>query len=259
MSILYDARGNEFTGHIDHITGQTLTDARPISATLTALNAESILDLNGHAVCFVDARTAAGSLSLVFEGTIDGTNYVALPAFDTALSVFVATATSTTTYNKQFAVTVTGFRRMRVRVSAFTSGTMVVSLRASNADYMINTAQIPCIAATVTAAANTAATLTLASPGAGLRHYITGIEITRNATAALAGTATLVVTSTNLPGSLAWSMGNAMAAGGTQIDVNRVFSNPLQASAQNTATTIVAPAPGAAVLWRITAYYYVAP
>lgn len=259
MSVFYDARGNEFTGHIDHITGTTITDARTISSTLAALNAEAIVDLNGHAVCMVDARTGAANMSLVFEGTIDGTNYVALPAFDTALSVFLATATTTTTYNKQFAVTTTGFRRMRVRVSAFTSGTMVVSLRASNADYLINTASIPVIAATATGAANAAVTLTIASPGAGLRHYITGIEITRNATAALAGTATLVITTTNLPGTLAWSVGNAMAAGGTQIDVSRDFSQPLQASAQNTATTIVAPIPGAAVLWRITAYYYVAP
>lgn len=259
MSILYDERGNPYSGALDHITGQTLTDARPISATLSALNAESVVDLNGHAVCFVDARTAAGSLSLVFEGTIDGTNYVALPAFDTALSVFVATATSTTTYNKQFAVTTTGFRRMRVRVSAFTSGTMVVSQRATLADYMINTASIPVLSASVTAAANTAATLTLAAPGAGLRHYITGIEITRNATAALAGSATLVITTTNLPGSLAWSVGNAMNAGGTQIDVDRDFTQPLQSVAQNTATTIVAPIPGLAVLWRINAYYYVAP
>ena len=259
MSILYDARGNEFLGNLDAITGQTLTDARAATATLSALNAEAVVDINGHAVCFVDARTAAGSLSLVFEGTIDGTNYVALPAYDTALSVFVATATSTTTFNKQYAVTATGFRRIRVRVSAFTSGTMVVGLRASQADYLINTAEIPCLSASATGAAAAAVTLTLAAPGAGLRHYITGIEITRNATAALAGTATLVVTTTNLPGSLAWSVGNAMNAGGTQIDVQREFVHPLQAVAQNTATTIVAPVPGAAVLWRINAYYYVAP
>jgi hypothetical protein len=148
---------------------------------------------------------------------------------------------------------------MRVRVSAFTSGTMVVALRASQADYLINTANIPCLSASATGAAAAAVTLTLAAPGAGLRHYITGIEITRNATAALAGTATLVVTTTNLPGTLAWSVGNAMAAGGTQIDVARDFPNPLQSVAQNTATTIVAPVPGAAVLWRINAYYYVAP
>lgn len=113
------------------------------------------------------------------------------------------------------------------------------------------------LAATATAAANTAATATLPAV-AGQFHYITGIEIMRTSTAALAGTATLVVTSTNLPGSLAWSFGNAMAAGATQRDTTLTFDNPLKSSVVNTATTIVMPAPGAAVLWRANVYYYTA-
>lgn len=111
---------------------------------------------------------------------------------------------------------------------------------------------------TATAAANTALTLTIPAAGAGLFHYITLLEFTRTATAALAGTATLVVTSTNLPGSEAWSFGNAMTAGGT--DYRQVqHANPKKVSAANTATTIVCPAPGAAVLWRVTAHYYTGP
>jgi hypothetical protein len=259
MGVLYDSRGNEFNGNLDHIVGTTVTDARAQTVTLAALAAEATADLNGQAVAIVDARTAAGALSLVFEGTVDGVNYLAIPAFDIATSAFVATVTSATTFNKQYAVTVTGFKRMRVRVSAYTSGNIAIAMRASQADFLINTAEIPCLSSSATAAANTALTLTLAAPGAGLRHYITGLEIIRNATAALAGTATLVVTTTNLPGTLAWSVGNAMIAGGTQIDVQREFVHPLQSSAQNVATTIVAPIPGAAVLWRITAYYYIAP
>ena len=110
-----------------------------------------------------------------------------------------------------------------------------------------------------TAAANTALTVTLPAAGAGLFHYITGIEITRNATAALAGTATVVITTTNLPGSRAWSVGNAMAAGGTQVDVNINRTNPIKSSVANTASTIVMPAPGAAVLWRCNVDYYTGP
>jgi hypothetical protein len=207
----------------------------------------------------VDLRTAALNATLVFEGTIDGTNYVAVPAFDTQAGSFVAGVVVTTTLAKQYALTATGYKRMRTRVSAFTSGSVVVAARATLADFLINTVDIPIQASSVTAAANTALTLTLAAPGAGLRHYLTGLEITRNATAALAGTATLVITTTNLPGSLAWSVGNVMVAGGTQIDVQRDFPQPLQSSAQNTATTIVCPAAGAAVLWRINAYYFLAP
>lgn len=117
--------------------------------------------------------------------------------------------------------------------------------------------QKPVSILTGTAAANGALTITLPAAGSGLFHYITRIEINRTATAALAGTATLVVTSTNLPGNPAWSFGNAMAAGGTQSDLNAPIWPPLKSSVANTATTIVMPAPGAAVLWRANVYYFV--
>lgn len=117
----------------------------------------------------------------------------------------------------------------------------------------------PATPITNTGAANAGVTLTLPAAGAGLFHYITGIHIQRTATAALVGSATLVITTTNIPGALAWSVGNAMVAGGTQNDVVMDFSCPIKASAANVATTIVCPAPGAAVLWRVTAYYFTAP
>lgn len=257
---IVDARGNPFQGSLDSITGETLTDARVATALLGALNAEAVVDIQGKAVVMVDARSAAFTGTIVFEGTIDGANYIAVPAFNITTNAYVASLVGAgAVAGSQFAVTAKGFRRIRVRCSAYTSGNITIAMRGSAADFLINTSKIPVLSASATGAANAGVTLTLASPGTGLRHYITSIEITRNATAALAGTATLVITTTNLPGSYAWSVGNAMAAGGTQIDVNKDFAQPLQSSAQATATTIVAPAPGAAVLWRINACYYVAP
>ena len=88
-------------------------------------------------------------------------------------------------------------------------------------------------------------------------HYITSIRIARNATAALAGSATIIHTTTNLPGSPAWSVGNAMAAGGTQIDLDAQFAFPLKSSVANTATTIVVAAGGLAVLGRVNVGYYI--
>ena len=113
------------------------------------------------------------------------------------------------------------------------------------------------LAVTNTGAANAAVTLTIPAAGVGLFHYITSIIIQRTATAALVGTATLVITTTNLPGSMAFSVGNAMVAGGTQNDINLALAgNPLKSSVANTATTIVCPVPGAAVLWRVTVTYF---
>ena len=112
---------------------------------------------------------------------------------------------------------------------------------------------------TVTGAANTAVTATLPAPPVDMFHYITHIHMTRNATAALAGTATLVHTSTNLPGNPTWSAGNAMAAGGSQLDLGYSPAGPLKSLLAGTATTLVMPAGGLAVLNHINVSYFVAP
>lgn len=259
MSKLYDIRDNEILGSlIDQVGNGTVTDSRDPDASLGALNAEIVMDLNSKAVATFDVRTAAASLTLVFEGTVDGTNYYGVPGINVATEAMLSSVIISTTAGAVYQVGCSGFRRIRCRVSAYTSGSVVVTGRATSADYAIYSRPYPStLHVTVTAAANTAATITLPAAGAGLFHYITNINIMRNATAALAGTATLVITSTNLPGSPAWSVGNAMAAGGTQPDLNYSPTTPLKSSVANTATTIVMPAPGAAVLWRGNCTYYV--
>lgn len=258
MAILYDARGNEIQGSLDQIGGGTLVDARVAGAVLSALNAELVMDLQGKAVALFDVRTAAANLSLVFEASVDGTNYVALTGLNPVLETQLATVVITTTHGAVYIVGVSGFRRVRCRVSAYTSGNVTVTGRASQADFAIYNKPIPStLHVTATAAANTIATATLPAAGAGLFHYITNINLMRNATAALAGTATLIHTTTNLPGNPAWSVGNAMAAGGTQLDLDYTPATPLKSSVANTATTVVMPAAGAAVLNRINVTYYV--
>lgn len=129
------------------------------------------------------------------------------------------------------------------RMRGDTSGGLIVSHRRSTA---YGTSQ---------PAANTGATITLAAGGSGVFHFITHIRIERSATAALAGTASLNITTTNL-GGIAWKTGNAMVAGGTQIDVDTEYVHPLRSAVSNTATTIVLPAPGAAVLYSAFVVYY---
>jgi hypothetical protein len=265
MAQLFDARGNEFAGTLDTIGGQTFTDARTSFGTLGALNAELVMDIQGKAVAMFDIRTAAGALSIVFEGTVDGTNYYALPGFAQSQNLagtliqeaFVNTIVVATTTSGIYEVGCTGFRRIRARVSAYTSGNVVVAGRATAADFIIYSRPIPStLAVTATAAANTGYTLTLPAV-AGLFHYITRITSMRNATAALAGTATLTTTTTNLPGAMAWSVGNAMSAGGTAVDIEEEMGpSPLKSSVAGTATTIVVPAAGAAVLTRTNVFYY---
>ena len=267
MAILYDARGNPVNvGFPDGVTGEVITDARPITAVLGAVNAETLLDLNGASVVNFDVRSAAASLTFVFEATIDGTNYFAVPGFAqfqllAAAAIaeqYVPSVVVATTTSGVYTIGVTGYRRLRLRVSAYTSGNITVAMRSTGSDYVIYARQLPStLMVTATAAANTAATATLPAAGVGMFHYITSIHIMRNATAALAGTATVIHTTTNLPGSPAWSVGNAMAAGGTQLDVDFSPTTPLKSLTANTATTVVAAAAGLAVLGRVNVSYYV--
>lgn len=112
-----------------------------------------------------------------------------------------------------------------------------------------------------TAASGGIATATLPAAGAGLYHYITAIEIIRYAAAIIVGSSTPnTVTTTNLPGSLAWTCSSAANAAG--IITDRLAENysgaPLRSAAANTATTIVGPAT-LSVVWRINVHYYTAP
>ena len=257
-SLILDERGNPFMGSLDQILGQTITDSRTSSFVLGSLNAESLLDLNGHSTAHFDIRTGAGNLTFTVEGTVDGTNYTDMHILDTETESMFIFVIVTTTHNARYMVNTTGYRRLRIRVSAYTSGNITATARASAGLYLSYSRPTPStLHVTATAAANTAATLTLPAAGVGLFHYITYMDMMRNATAALAGSATLIHTTTNLPGSPAWSVGNAMAAGGTQRDLEYIPVAPLKSSIANTATTFVMPAAGLAVLNRINVSYYV--
>jgi hypothetical protein len=240
---------------LDGIGGRILVDTRPLTASLAALNAEVLLDFAGCAAWTAQITgTFAGTL--VFEATVDGTNYFAIPVMNYATEIYVLSTTAVGIFQGE----VSAFKRMRVRCSAYTSGAAVVALRSSLADSVVYSKPVPITSAgTNLSVANTAGTLTLASPGTGLFHYLCGLEICRinNSAAAVVGTALLAYTTTNLPGALAFSTGNALAVGESRTDVSWFPTVPIKSSASGTATTIVGPAAGAGVQVRITALYYV--
>lgn len=253
MTQLFDVRGNPFAGQLDAITGETITDARAATATVSALNATTTCDLNGKTVVGIDLRSAAFTGTVVFEATIDGVNWFALTGLVGTVTVSLVTGAGVV--NTQVMVGVSGFRSFRVRVSAFTSGSLVVALRASISDYAILATPSPApFCVTATAAVNTAVTLTMAANPAGLFHLFTRIHIKRFfVTVGLAGATPTLVTTTNLPGSLAFSFGTAGAIGTTLEEVLEPAS-PIKASAAATATTIVCPA-STDTIWRVTAHY----
>lgn len=118
------------------------------------------------------------------------------------------------------------------------------------------TLQSATLMVTATGAAAAAVTLTLPAV-AGQFHYITSVEITAYTTLARTGGVTpVIVTTTNLPGTPAFTLQSA-AAVGTNDRYLRELSLPLKSSVVNTATTIVGPAT-TSVIWRMNVTYYTA-
>jgi hypothetical protein len=259
MTVLYDARGNEWLGSLDQIGGGTITDARTDDATLAALNAELLMDLNGQATVQFDLKTAAMNATLVFEGTVDGSNYYALTGWNLVTETMLQSVVLTTTSAATYQINSSGFRRVRVRVSAFTSGSVVVTGRASMAPALLYARPVPStLMVTATAAVNTGATATLAAAGAGLFHYITGYELVKlYSVIGVAAGAGNIITSTNLVGNPAWTTEQVVGAVGSVVRViQSTLATPLKSSVANTATTFVAPAQ-LQTIWRWNVTYYV--
>jgi hypothetical protein len=230
-----------------------------VTGVLGALNAEVIVATDGASSISLDLR-GTFSMTIELSGSVDGTNWTPIPVKPVNLASKSYVAAIVGTVAGVWVGACSHFRLVRARVTAYTSGSAVAYLVSSIAplDQSLDGMVTP-VLGTVTAAIGVAATLTLASPGAGLRHYITYLSINRFAGAVLtAAAAPVVVTTTNLPGALAFSVPAEAAAQGTLDRWREDFTYPLAASAQGTATTIVCPVT-TGVIWRVTAGYYVAP
>jgi len=230
-----------------------------ISGNLGSLNSEVILDADGASTCSINLR---GTFSMTIEvsGTVDGVNWTLIPMrpINTASVAYVAAITGAVA--GIWIGECAGFDDVRARVTAYTSGSASALLLTSTANLpnIMKQSATPLIVTSV-GVASAAVTLTLPAPGAGLRHYITYLSINRFATALLtAAAAPVTVTTTNLPGSLAFSFAADAAAQGTIDRWREDFSFPLAASAQNIATTVACPVT-TNVIWRVTGGYFVAP
>jgi hypothetical protein len=238
--------------------GDTLHPRETLFGTgmLGAVGAEVVIAADGCAGLSLDMR---GTYSLTAEvsGSVDGVNWTLIPVRLVAGASPTYIASIAGSLPGVWCGSLYGFRLVRVRCTAWVSGAASVTLTASLAppDQSLSAMVTPNLG-TIIGAAGAATTLTLAAPGLGLRHYLTYLSINRFAAAVLTASATPVaVTSTNLPGALAFTFEADAAPLGSMIRWREDFAYPLVASAPNTATTIICPAtPG--VLWRVTAGFY---
>ena len=227
------------------------------TAALTSAAADTAILVDGtSSFMFRLSGTFVGTL--LVEGSINGADFETIPMrpINVASKLYVLSATAAGT----FVGTNPGYSQLRVKCSAYTSGSAAFTISASNAVLdQVTEALVASLSVTATGTAAASVTLTLPSPGAGLRQYITNLRIESHATALLVmGATPVIVTSTNLPGARAFSFPVDARAGGTVYEKVVILPHPVAASAQATATTIVCPAT-TSIIWRVTVDYYVAP
>lgn len=132
--------------------GNPMSDVSSLSNVLNALNDEVKVTLGGQSTVGFDVESTSGTLTLSFEATINNVNWFAISVTPVAGGATV----TTTTANGQWVAAVGGYFAVRVRISAFTSGSMTVSVVVTPGP----TASITqAVSGTVTAAQATAANL----------------------------------------------------------------------------------------------------
>lgn len=244
-------------------------EAREATGLLTGLNTEVVLPLNGDENALVYVASSAFIGTLEFTGLGDNSaGYLPIVAYPYSpgcsggpiplagqpLLVDALVAANTT---RVYSVPVGQLSALRVRASAYTSGTATVTIHSDVNDALNGAilAKPTTLLISVTGAAGAAVTATLPSV-AGLRHVLDFIRVVRSASVALtAGAAPTVVTTTNLPGSPAFTFGaDAAPQGSDKVDELNFGSTGLAATALGTATTLVCPAT-TGVIWRANVGY----
>lgn len=258
----------------------------PVTQALTAVGAAGLAGTTSTTGSAVINVASAGNVSfhllatafvgtVVFEQSLDPTGAAGtwapvpcIPEDATTTPVATLAINTAVAYIRQYTQGMFGPALFRIRVSAFTSGTLNVYAKTGPGWFEGQPALAPSVsnigtvspvpaslAVTATATAGTGVTLTLPAV-TGQFHYITALTLQRYATAALTGAAApVVVTSTNLPGSLAWTFDTAGAIGTSMIQKENYGGNPLRSSSAGVATTVVA-ANLTNAIWRFTATYF---
>lgn len=245
-------------------------EARRSTAVLAAINAELVHDCNGDesAVIFINGTGTANATYQV-DGSFDGTNFGNILAFPLpqfcvggtiplASQPIITEAVNAATVQRALCVAAGQLAKIRIRLTAYTSGSFAVAINsdacASQSPYVRDN-KAGTLIQSVTAATGVIATATLPAV-TGLRHYIDRISVLRSLTAAqTAGAAPTVVTTTNIPGALAFSFGVDAGAQGADKELVFDFGGAgMATTALTTATTVVAPAT-TGVIWRVNVAY----
>lgn len=114
------------TNGIDVDVTRTVTPQNGTATGSHTATGSTAIAANGRGSVGVQI-TGTWVATVQFEATIDGTNWFSVPAFPPTTGVSV----TSTSANGQWIIPSAGYEQVRARVSAFTSGTVVIDLEAS--------------------------------------------------------------------------------------------------------------------------------
>lgn len=178
------------------------------SGTLTAAAQTVTLSLTGHSGASAQV-TGTWVGTLTFEASLDGTTWTAI----NAVSASTSSPQTTTTVNGLYRLTPAGTQQMRVNMTAFTSGSAVILVRASVGTGGIFANQI--LPTKITDGTNTA-TIKAASTAAVAADPAIVVALSPNNTATLTAETTKVIGTVNIAAAQTLAVQQAALTKGTQ-------------------------------------------
>jgi len=117
-----------------------VSSTNPLPASVPELTASGSLTATGSVTMTLASHSQAAVQvtgtwvgTLQFEGSVDGTNFFSIPSVVPTTGAVVTSATA----NGQWLIPCAGYKQIRTRCSAFTSGTIVISMQGSNGTQIV--------------------------------------------------------------------------------------------------------------------------
>lgn len=113
----------------DASSNAVFTDIVQQAQSLGSLNAANNMTLRGQSTATIKITGSSGTNTIVFQGSVDGTNYDTVVAYPLAGGPGITSVSGGT--NGAWFIPVAGFNKFQALMSAFTSGSATVSVVAS--------------------------------------------------------------------------------------------------------------------------------
>lgn len=243
----------EKSSGVPHITQDDITlnsaGGTANQVIIAVLNAEIVMAPEGRQTAMIDMRgTFVGTLTFAYS--VDGVNFQDAPVMQEGGSKWLPGASAVGTY---FAYC-PGAQLVRVRCTAYTSGSIITTLRATNVPRPFVAVE-PVEPLRVLGGINSVTTLTIPAGGVNLFTFLTSLTIKAINGSAVAVAGSALITTANTNTVIQTTFDNTFAAWSTRTLLDWQPPSPIRTTTANTLTNIVVPALGAGMQAEIIATF----